>query len=64
MKRPYVKPRLENYEYVAEEGFAHSLALQRDYVLIEGNDRATQRASDEITEYTDVEGEYTLGLWQ
>jgi len=47
-----------------EKGFANTVALHKDYVLIEGNDRNTRRASEEITEFTDNEGEYTIGLWE
>jgi hypothetical protein len=39
------------------------VALDKDYVLIEGNDRDGLRASEEVTEYTDVSGEYERGNW-
>lgn len=64
MKRQYIKPCLEVYTYMPEKGFAHTVALHKDYVLIEGNDRNTRRASEEITEFTDDNGEYTIGLWE
>ena len=69
MKKRYVKPTVEVFLYSPEKGFAHSIALEnathdRDYVLIEGNDRTTKRASDELSEFTDNEGEYTIGLWE
>lgn len=64
MKRPYIKPQLEIFSYMPEEGYANTVALHKDYVLIEGNDRSTQRASDEITEFTDDDGEYTIGMWE
>ena len=69
MKKRYLKPTVEVYLYSPEKGFATSVALEnntrdRDYVLIEGNDRNTRRASEEITEFTDGEGEYTIGLWE
>lgn len=63
MKRTYVKPALEVYDYLAEEGYANTVALHRDYVLIEGNDNSTTRASEEITEITDGDGEYTASEW-
>lgn len=64
MKKVYVKPTIELFSYASEEGFALSVALHKDYVLIEGDagDR-TLRASEEVTEYTDAEGEYTTGIW-
>lgn len=64
MKRKYIKPQLEIYAYQAEKGFATTVALYKDYILIEGNDRTTKRASDELSEFTDNEGEYTIGLWE
>lgn len=64
MKKSYIKPQLEVYTYSAEQGFAWSgVALHKDYILIEGNDRDTRRASDEVSEYTDNEGEYETGMW-
>jgi len=59
----YIKPEVEVCEYRAERGFAFSVALDRDYVLIEGEDRETLRASDEVTEYTDAGGSYNSGEW-
>ena len=55
MKKRYVKPTAEIFDYCAEEGFAASqpVALHEDYVLVEGNDRETLRAVDEVTEYTE-----------
>lgn len=64
MKRPYVKPTVEVFLYSPEKGFADSVALYKDYVLIEGNDRGSMRAAEEVTEYTNDEGEYTTGLWE
>lgn len=64
MKKPYIKPQLEVYTYQAEEGYAVSAALHKDFVLIEGDDRSTRRASDEITEYTNEdEGYFETGTW-
>ncbi len=63
MKRKYIKPQLENYLYRAEEGYATSVALYKDYVLIEGDDRRTLRGADEVTEITDNTGEWTTGEW-
>lgn len=63
-KKQYITPRLEIYSYLPEEGYANSVALKTDYALIEGNDRETLRASDEVTEYTDNSGEWTTGEWE
>lgn len=64
MKRKYLKPEIEVFSYAAEEGYGNSVALYKDYVLIEGDDRNTMRAADEITEFTDDEGEYMTGSWE
>ena len=64
MKKRYVRPEIEIFQYAPEEGFANSLALYNDYVLIEGDDRSTMRASEEVTEFTDAEGEYMTGDWE
>ena len=32
--------------------------------LIEGNDHSTTRASEEITDITDADGEYTASTWE
>ena len=68
MKKRYLKPTVEVYLYSLEKGFATSVALEnntrdRDYVLIEGNDRNSTRASEEVTEYTDRYGQYETGEW-
>ena len=68
MKKTYLKPSVETYLYLAEKGFAVSVALERntrdrDYVLIEGNDRSSMRASEEVTEYTDNGGQFMTGEW-
>ena len=63
MKKRYIAPTLETYSYAPEEGYNVSMALNKDYVLIEGSDRYTLRASEEVTEYTDKEGEYATGEW-
>ena len=64
MKKQYIKPALEVYRYMPEEGYKATVALDKDYVLIEGNsDNRTLRASEEVTEYTDAAGEYERGLW-
>lgn len=63
MKKQYIKPTLEVYRYLPEEGYKVSVALDKDYVLIEGNDNDGLRASEEVTEYTDVNGEYERGSW-
>lgn len=63
MKRTYIKPALEVYRYGAERGYNVSVGLHRDYVLIQGDDGQTLRASEEVTEYTDESGEFTTGVW-
>ena len=64
MKKQYIKPALEVYRYMPEEGYKATVALDKDYVLIEGqSDNRTLRASEEVTEYTDAAGEYERGLW-
>lgn len=63
MKKRYIKPEIETFLYAAEEGFAHSVAQYKDYVLIEGDDRRTMRAAEEVTEFTDEHGEYLTGEW-
>lgn len=64
MKKRYIRPEIEIFQYAAEEGFAHSVAQYRDYVLIEGDDRRTLRATEEVSEFTDSEGEYITGEWE
>ena len=64
MKKRYIRPEIEIFQYAAEEGFAHSVAKYRDYVLIEGNDRNTMRATEEVTEFTDDDGNYMTGNWE
>lgn len=64
MKKLYVRPEIEIFQYAPEEGFASSVALYKDYVLIEGDDRSTMRASEEVTEFTDGNGEYVTGDWE
>lgn len=63
MKKPYIKPQLETYFYNPEEGYASSIALHKDWVLIEGQDQETRRASEEVSEYTDESGEFEIGTW-
>lgn len=66
MKRPYIKPTIEVYLYSSEKGYSNSIAvgLDRDYVLIQGDDHSTLRSSEEVTEYTDDHGEFTIGQWE
>lgn len=64
MKRTYSKPTLEVYAYQAEKGYALSVALSKDYVLIEGDDRTTLRVTQKVTEVTDNEGGYVEGVWE
>lgn len=62
-KKLYIIPQIESYLYQAEEGYLVTVALQKDYVLIEGNDNTTLRSSDELTEMTSSEGEYDFADW-
>lgn len=65
MKKQYIKPALEIYRYAPEKGYSVTIALDKDYVLIEGQtDHRTLRTSEEVTEYTDNNGEYQIGLWE
>lgn len=63
MKKPYIKPANKVSAYCSERGYAWSVALYKDYVLIEGNDASTLRAADPVTEFTDDEGRYETGDW-
>lgn len=63
MKYAYVSPKIEIYKYQAENGYANTIALHRDYVLVEGNDNNTLRSSEEISNMTDVNGEYVAYEW-
>ncbi len=63
MKITYIKPDVEIFSYKPEEGYNVSVALNKDFVLIEGDDRNTLRASEEVTEFTDDDGEFTTGEW-
>jgi hypothetical protein len=65
-KKQYIPPTVELFDYLPEKGYAwsQSVALHKDYVLIEGDDRSTLRAEDEVTEFTDASGEYEVGLWE
>ena len=64
MKKRYIKPTIEVYRYMPEEGYANSqpVALHADYVLIEGDNREDLMVSDQVTEYTEND-EYTTGAW-
>lgn len=63
MKKPYIKPTIEVYSYMPEEGYASTVALYKDYILIEGDDHSSLRAAEEVSEYTDESGEWTTGEW-
>ena len=63
MKRKYLTPALEVYNYLAEEGYATTVALHKDYVLIEGNNTDVLRASEEFADVSDGSGEYMGGSW-
>lgn len=54
---------LEDFSYFPEKGYATTVALHKDYILIEGNDHSTLRATDEVSEYTDGSGEWSAGEW-
>lgn len=64
MKKPYVKPIVEVFNYMPEEGYSNSqaVALHTDYVLVEGDSREDLMVSDEVTEYSEND-EYTTGSW-
>jgi len=66
MKKQYIKPMIEVFRYMPEEGFAWSeaIALHKDYVLVEGDNRDILRSADEVTEYTDGGGQFTIGEWE
>jgi hypothetical protein len=68
MKKPYTPPTVELFSYLAEKGFATTVALDnamstRDYIIVEGNERNSLRTAEEVTEYTDNSGEYETGEW-
>lgn len=64
MKKAYITPTVEVFNYMPEEGYSNSqpVALHTDYVLIEGDSREDLMVSDEVTEYTE-NNEYTTGEW-
>ena len=69
MKKRYLKPTVEVFLYSPEKGFAFSIALEnsthdRDYVIVEGSDRSSRMAAEEVTEYTDDAGQFTTGEWE
>ena len=70
----YIKPSVEIFRYCPERGYALTIGAAdpidngdpqqgRDYVIVQGSDRRTLR-SEEVTEFTDQQGEYTTGLWE
>ena len=67
MKKTYLSPTLEVFNYSPEEGYAVTVALRdattNDYVLVEGTDRRSLLTADEVSEYTDNSGEFTTGEW-
>lgn len=67
MKKKYLQPTIEVFSYLPEKGYATTVAsrdyIDRDYVLIEGSDRQSLRNADEVSEYTDNNGEFTTGEW-
>lgn len=64
MKKVYIKPQLEVFKYQPEKGYNASTAMYTDYILVEGNERDVMRTAQEVTEYTDDQGEYEIGLWE
>lgn len=66
MKKPYIKPELEVFCYMPEEGYSATLqvTLNKDYVLVEGDNRQSMRSADEVTEYTDQSGQFEIGGWE
>ncbi|MBR1766651.1 MAG: hypothetical protein IJ745_06410 [Bacteroidales bacterium] len=62
-KKVYIKPEIESFSYRPEEGYANTVALHKDFMLLEGKDGSTLRAAEEVTEYTDDAGEWTTGDW-
>lgn len=63
-KAEYTKPSIETHTYKADQGYSATVALHRDHVLVEGNDVSSTRTSEEITNITDSDGEYTASEWQ
>ena len=63
MKKRYIKPELEVYCYSPEKGYATTVALDKDFVLISGDDRTTLRNAEEVTEDTDMSDHWSTGLW-
>ena len=53
MKKRYIKPALEAYAYRPEKGYAVTVALYKEHVLMEGDDHETVRAGEEVTEDSD-----------
>lgn len=62
-KKTYIAPVAEVYDYRVERGFEASLTLKKDYVLVGDGDTETLRSDEEVTEYTDANSEYTMGIW-
>lgn len=66
MKKVYIKPQLELFSYHPEKGFAVTVALEKekDYVLIEGHDGNSLRTNEQVSEFTDNDGQYFTGDWE
>lgn len=61
----YLAPIIEILEYQVEEGFATSgVTLQKDWRLDMDGDNSTLRTNEELTEYTDNQGEFITGSWE
>lgn len=67
-KQPYVKPEIEEFAYRSEIGFGGSLADPMHYEesgrLFLGGRPENLATGEEITEYTDASGEFTMGSWE
>lgn len=61
----YIPPIIEIFEYCVEEGYATSgVTLYKDWRLDMDGDQSTLRTNEELTEYTDEQGEFITGAWE
>ena len=71
-KQPYLKPEIEEFVYQSELGYGGSMVDVMHYGsedpgsarLFLGGDRHDLATGEEITEYTDGSGEFTMGTWE
>lgn len=61
-RKTYLKPEIEIIEYLPEKGYASSIAVERDPLLIDNNDHSTMRTFEDINEFTQ-NNENQTGLW-